>query len=301
MARFSFFAELRKRKVLQAAAIYGAVAWGVTEVAVTVVEQLYLPPWIATLAVIFFVVGFPVAMFLSWTFDFTSEGIQRTDIKSKRGTTSIVASMALLLAGTAGLFFLIKPGLQQSGPDSMEAAVMLNSVAVLPFSNAGGDPGDSYLVTGLSDELRDQLSGVSGLLIAARSSSVAAADRKLDARSMARELRVANWVEGSLRRQGNLVMVSVQLIDSSSGLAIWSETFDRGPQELLNVQQEIVEAVVRRVLPEAPVAMAEPVTRDPAANDLILQARHLEQQVRGRVEPSARIPATECSRAMRSE
>jgi hypothetical protein len=69
MAFKSFFAELRKRKVLQAAAIYGAIAWGVTEVVVTVVEQLYLPPWISTLATIFFVVGFPVAMFLAWTFD----------------------------------------------------------------------------------------------------------------------------------------------------------------------------------------------------------------------------------------
>ena len=68
----SFFFELRKRKVLQTAAIYGAVAWGVTEVAVTVVEQLFLPQWVATLAVIGFVVGFPVAMFLAWTFDFTS-------------------------------------------------------------------------------------------------------------------------------------------------------------------------------------------------------------------------------------
>jgi hypothetical protein len=81
MADRSFFAELRKRKVLQAAAIYGAIAWGVTEVVVTVVEQLYLPPWISTLATIFFVVGFPVAMFLAWTFDFTAKGIQRTSVQ----------------------------------------------------------------------------------------------------------------------------------------------------------------------------------------------------------------------------
>ena len=76
MAERSLFAELRERKVVQVAAIYGAVAWGVTEIVVTVVEQLFLPQWVATLAVIFFVVGFPVAMFLSWTFDLTSDGIQ---------------------------------------------------------------------------------------------------------------------------------------------------------------------------------------------------------------------------------
>ena len=78
MSDNSFFSELRKRKVIQAAVIYSAVAWGVAEVVVTVVEQLFLPQWVSTLAVIGFVVGFPVAMFLAWTFDITSEGIQKT-------------------------------------------------------------------------------------------------------------------------------------------------------------------------------------------------------------------------------
>ena len=72
MARRSFLNELHKRKVLQAAAIYGAIAWSVTEVVVTIVEQLFLPQWVSTLAVIFFVVGFPVAMYMAWTFDITS-------------------------------------------------------------------------------------------------------------------------------------------------------------------------------------------------------------------------------------
>jgi hypothetical protein len=103
MAERSFFAELRKRKVVQAAAIYGAVAWGVNEIVVTVVEQLFLPQWVATLAVIFFVVGFPVAMFLSWTFDITVEGIQRTTVTSRRGSASIALSLVLLVAGTTGL------------------------------------------------------------------------------------------------------------------------------------------------------------------------------------------------------
>ena len=106
VAKNSFLTELRKRKVLKSAAIYGAVAWGVTEIVVTVVEQLFLPQWISTLAVIGFVVGFPVFMFLAWTFDITPDGIHRTSVVSRRGTTSIITSMVLLVAGTAGLFFL---------------------------------------------------------------------------------------------------------------------------------------------------------------------------------------------------
>ncbi|MEJ2273833.1 MAG: hypothetical protein P8Y01_04575, partial [Woeseiaceae bacterium] len=172
----SLFAELRERKVPQAAAIYVAVAWGVTEIAVTVVEQLFLPQWVATLAVIVFVVGFPIAMFLAWTFDITSGGIERTEVTSRRGQASIAFATLLLMAGTASLFLLIKPSLQDTVEPSGPMPVAPNSIAVLPFDNASSDPDDAYLSEGLSDELRDQLGRVADLRIAARSSSLAAAD-----------------------------------------------------------------------------------------------------------------------------
>lgn len=290
----SFFAELRKRKVVQAAAIYGAVAWGVTEIVVTVVEQLFLPQWVSTLTVILFVVGFPVAMFLAWTFDITREGITRTTVTSRRGTTSIVLSLVLLVTGTAGLFLLIRPSLQDAEPSARALVVVPNSIAVLPFENAGPDARDDWLSEGLSDELRDQLARVAGIRIAARSSSKAAAERRLDAFEASARLGVASIVEGSVRRQGGLVRVSVQLIEGSSGLALWSETFERGPRELLLVQQAIAQAVVHHVLPGSGVAAAEPATRDPTANELMLLARHYEQQVRERqdVDPDLLLEAT---------
>ena len=282
MAARSFFEELRKRKVVQAAAIYGAVAWGVTEIVVTVVQQLFLPQWVSTLAVIFFVVGFPVAMFLSWTFDLTSGGIRRTEVTSRRGTASIALSMALLIAGTAGLFLLIKPTLDDRVSTAESAAVVPNSIAVLPFDFSGPNPGDSHLGSGLSDELRDQLGRVSGLRIAARSSSVAAAQLGSDAKAVAERLGVATLLEGSMRRQGNILRVSVQLIDGATGLAIWNDRFDRDRRELLNVQQDIAAAVVRTVLPGSSQPMAEPATLNATANELMLLARHYEQQVRER-------------------
>ena len=133
MSEDSFFAELRKRKVFQVAAIYGAIAWGVTEIIVTVTEQLFLPTWVSTLAVIAFVVGFPIAIFLSWTFDITSEGIQRTTVSSRRGKVSIAGSMVLLVAFTAGLFLLIKPSVRQAEITTGATAIVPNSIAVLPF------------------------------------------------------------------------------------------------------------------------------------------------------------------------
>ena len=283
-----FFAELRKRKVVQVAAIYGAVAWGVTEVVVTIVEQLFLAQWVSTLAVIGFVVGFPVAMFLAWTFDITSDGIRRTDVTSRRATASIVLSMILLVAGTAGLFFLIKPAIQQRGPDSF-VPIVANSVAVMPFDNASRNPDDTYLSAGLSDELRDQLGRVSGLRIAARSSSIAIRELGADAMSSSEKLGVAHLVEGSLRRQGNLLRVSVQLVDGASGLATWSETFDRGPAEFLSLQQEIVENVVQQLLPDSLEALPTPATRSATANEALLLGRYYEQQVRATEEVDARL------------
>ncbi len=279
MSGSSFFAELRKRKVLQAAAIYGAVAWGVTEIVVTVVEQLFLPQWISTLAVIGFVVGFPVAMFLSWTFDITSEGIQRTDITSRRGTASIALSMVLLVAGTAGLFLLIKPSLDGAGS---RPGISVNSIAVLPFENASQDEDDAYLSEGLSDELRDQLGRVAQLRIAARSSSVAARERGMGALAASNTLGVAHLVEGSMRRQGRRLRVSVQLIEGHTGLAVWSDTYERGENELLNVQQTIADEIVRRILPHAEDVVTAPATRDANANELMLLAQHYERQVRDR-------------------
>ena len=283
MAGASFFAELRKRKVLQAAAIYGAVSWGVTEVVVTVTEQLFLPQWISTLAVIGFVVGFPVAMFLSWTFDITSDGIQRTSISSRRGTASIALSITLLIAGTAGLFFLIKPSIQETEQSPGAPEIVPNSIAVLPFENTGQDPDDAYLSEGLSDELRDQLSRVSGMRVAARSSSVAAHEQRLDALAISTKLRVANLVEGSVRRQGNTLRISVQLIEGRSGLSLWSETFSRGPRELLTMQELIAERIAMEVLPDSGTIVVKPTTNNASANELLLLARHYEQQVLDRV------------------
>jgi TolB-like protein/Tfp pilus assembly protein PilF len=283
MANGSFFTELRKRKVVQAAAIYGAVAWGVTEVVVTVVEQLFLPRWVSTLAVIFFVVGFPVAMFLAWTFDLTAEGIRRTEISSGRGKASIALSILLLVAGTAGLFFLIRPSLQIDAPDA-PLETPPNSVAVLPFENASRSADDEYLSLGLSDALRDQLGRVSDLRIAARSSSVAIGELAGDARSSSDKLGVRYLVEGSLRRQGSLLRVSVQLIEGTSGLATWSETYERGPAELVSLQQDIMRGIVAALISDADAILPESPTRSATASEALLLGRYYEQQERASEE-----------------
>ena len=156
------------------------------------------------------------------------------------------------------------------------------SIAVLPFDYTGTNPDDSYLGSGLSDELRNQLGRVDGLRVAGRLSSKAAVSRSKDAKTMSKQLGVATLLEGTMRRQGEVLRVSVQLIDGASGLAIWSDTFDRDRQDLLDVQQEIAAAVVRKVLPDSNQPIAAPATGNATANELMLLGRHYEQQVRER-------------------
>ena len=280
----SFFTELRERKVVQAAVIYSVAAWGVTEVVVTFVEQLFLPQWVSTLAVIGFVVGFPVAMFLAWTFDITPDGIERTSVGSRRARVSIAGAALLLIAGTAGLFTLINPTIESRQKSAAMSGIVPNSIAVLPFEDTGLGPDELHLNSGISDELRDQLGRVQALRIAARSSSIAAQDRALDAKERASRLGVANLIEGSIRRRGNTLRISVQLIEGHTGLSIWSETFDRAPQELLSVQQAIADRIIAMVLPDQTGVVAKAATSTASANELMLLARHNEQIVRSRPE-----------------
>lgn len=284
MSKDSLLKELQKRKVTKVAAIYVAVAWGATEIAVTIVEQLFLPKWISSVLVIAFVLGFPVAIFLAWTFDITEDGIQRTAVGSRRGHASIAASIVLLIAGTAGLFLLIRPDVEYREGRAGVVGIPPNSIAVLPFDNASRDSEDIYLSAGLSDQLRDQLGRMSDLRVAARSSSIAAANQGIDAKAAAEKLGVAVIVEGSVRRLGRNLQVSIQVIDGASGLSIWNFLDNRSPQELLYVQQEIAQQIVDQVLTGTGVTVAAVSTRNVNANELMLLARYYEQQVRDNPE-----------------
>ena len=280
MAKGSLFEELKERRVYRTAAIYVAVAWGMTEIVVTVADKLLLPPWVSPLAVIVFIAGFPVAMFLAWTFDITSDGVQRASLASRRGKLSVAGALLLLLVSTAGLFLLLKPADHRS----TSATMFPNSIAVMPFENAGGDTEDDYLVAGLADDLRDRLSEATSLTLAARSSSIAARNQQLDAVAASDKLGVAVVVEGSVRRRGSNLVVSVELVDGESGLVIWSNAFTRTVQEILFVQQSMADQILAQILPGSQEVVSRTATLNASANELMLLAGHYEAQVREQMD-----------------
>jgi TolB-like protein/tetratricopeptide (TPR) repeat protein len=156
-----------------------------------------------------------------------------------------------------------------------------NSIVVLPFENISQDSDVDYLSDGFSDELRDQLGRVEGLRVAARSSSVFFRGKKENAVTIASTLGVSSVVEGHLRRRGESMQVSVQLIEGATGLATWSEVYDNPSSEMLDIQQHVAEQIVSHILGDATsVKVATTATKSASANDLMLLARYYEGQVR---------------------
>ena len=145
-ARTSLFAELQKRRVVRAAIAYAVVAWGITEILDGVISRFGWPDWIATLVVIVFVVGFPVAMFLAWVFDWTKDGIRRTEPGTAVGGMSIVLAIIFLIGATAGLFWLINP----SGIVRVEQT----GIAVLPCRYRG-EPDLAFRGEGLAEIINE--------------------------------------------------------------------------------------------------------------------------------------------------
>jgi len=283
------FSELGRRRVLRVALLYAAVAWSITEVLSFLLDALPIfPQGTKALVAILFVLGFPVAMFLAWRFDIGPDGIERTQTSTTEKQITLAGASLLLVGATAGLFYLIYPSVIEQAQseavpqNAVRGAAAPNTIAVLAFTNASANPDDLYMSEGLGDELRDQLGRIAGLRVAARSSSVIFRETQLGAVGISAQLGVAKLVEGTLRRQGDQLRISVQIIDGVTGFQEWTQSYDRTAFDLLAIQQEIATEVVMHILPESnfSVASSEPATMDVSAHDLMLLARHNFQKVR---------------------
>jgi TolB-like protein/tetratricopeptide (TPR) repeat protein/DNA-binding winged helix-turn-helix (wHTH) protein len=241
--------ELRRRSVLKVAVAYLVAAWLVLQVAETTFGPLRLPAWWMTALTIVAVIGFPVVSVLAWLYDITPAGIVAdaggSGIVLPRPRRSLapwivagVAAMALV-TGLAWWRTIqrVPLGMPLSGP-------AFASVAVLPFvdlSPSGGDGG--YLGDGLSEELSARLAQIPGLRVAARTSAFTFRGRNVDMRQVGRMLGVRHVLEGSVRRVGDGLRVTVQLIDAETGYHAWSQSYDRNWRDLLVIQAEVASSV----------------------------------------------------------
>jgi TolB-like protein/Tfp pilus assembly protein PilF len=165
--------------------------------------------------------------------------------------------------------------------DSARATDFDHSIAVLAFANTSGDTSNDYLSDGLSDELRDHLAQLPGLRVMARSSSIQFRGQNLDATAIAERLSVSRVIEGRFNRQGNRVLLSVELIDATTGFQLWSQQYERASRDLLLMQQDLARAVASQLMPELRLADESPApsAQQVSAHDLLLLGRQYEQQV----------------------
>jgi adenylate cyclase len=207
------FHELKRRKVFQVGVVYAIVGWLLMQIADTAFEPLRLPDWTQTLVVVLVVLGFPVALILAWALEVTPAGIQRT----RRGESERVE----------------KSGVRPA-----------RSIAVLPFVNISGDPQNEYFSDGLSEELLNLLARIPQLRVCSRTSSFAFKGKGADMKAVRESLDVRTVLEGSVRREGNRLRISAQLIDADADAHLWSKTYDSEIGDIFTVQNRIAASIV---------------------------------------------------------
>jgi len=239
---------MRRRNVFKVATVYLIASWVLIQIAETTFPALSLPEWTVTFVVMLLLLGLPIALILAWAFEVTPEGIKKTvEVPAEQSITSstgqrinylIIGSLAaavILLATTHGGFKGMTGPDEDAGP---------KSIAVLPFVNMSGDADNEYFSDGLSEELLNLLAQVDGLRVAARTSSFFFKGQNEDLRSVGDKLGVEHVLEGSVRKSGNRIRVTAQLIKVNDGFHLWSDTYDYEMDDIFKIQDEISLAVV---------------------------------------------------------
>jgi TolB-like protein len=283
----SLFKELRRRNVLKVAAAYLVVSWLIMQVADVLVPALRLPEWVLTATLYFLVVGFFPAMILAWAFELTPDGIRREqDVDRDESITSHTGRkldfMIIGLLAIAVVYLLVDKFVLVDAlvtpPDSTADATKdaTPSIAVLPFANMSGDAENEYFSDGVSEEILNALAKVKELKVAGRTSSFAFKGRNEDLRLIGQTLDVTHILEGSVRKAGNTVRVTAQLIAVADGYHLWSETWDRELTDIFAIQDEIAGAILAALKSELVGEELVSATRtDPQVYDNYLQAKQL--------------------------
>jgi TolB-like protein len=241
-----FFTELKRRNVYKVAAAYAVVAWLLIQVATQVFPFFEIPNWTVRLVVLLIIIGFPIALVIAWAFELTPEGLKRTEVADAAPaprSRSRAWIYVVLIAGalSAGLFFLGR--FTASTKQSVSAEVSSKSIAVLPFDNLSRDPDNAYFASGIQDEIITRLAKIADLKVISRTSTQQYQSKPGNLSEIAKQLGVANILEGSVQKAADQVRVNVQLIQVASDSHLWADTYDRKLVDIFAVESEVAKAI----------------------------------------------------------
>ena len=302
------FAELKRRNVFKAGAAYLALGWVVVQITATLVPALNLPPALVPIVTWIGVIGFPFLIVFSWVYEITPEGLKResevdrtasiTHVTGRRLDYIIIGLLVLAIGFTAFDRFVphrngpATPS-QAGAPEAMPAGSAApaataaaaqasdNSIAVLPFVNMSDDKANEYFSDGISEELLNLLAKIPQLQVTARTSSFAFKGKETGIPEIARTLHVAHVLEGSVRKSGNAVRITAQLIRAGTDTHLWSQTYDRKLDDIFAIQDEIAADVVKQLRVTLLGAAPKARTTNPEAYALYLQAVQLGRRGTG--------------------
>ncbi len=289
VSRFErWFAEMRRRKVFRVVVVYLVVAWLLVQVADAVFEPMGLPAWTLRLVITLVALGFPLAIALAWAFDVTAKGIERTpDADPATATpTSLAGTPSQAAASAAGPASAspappILPAGQAAAPGAEAtagaAAEAPDSVAILPFLDMSPERDQEYFCDGIAEEIINSLCCIRDLRIASRTSSFQFKGRAADVREIGRMLGVGAVLEGSVRKAGERVRITAQLVGSADGYHLWSESYDRELSDVFAIQTEIAQKLVEALRVSLSRQERELIqrrgTNNPEAYDLYLRGQ----------------------------
>jgi TolB-like protein/Tfp pilus assembly protein PilF len=287
-----FLTELKRRNVYRAAVAYGVVAWFITQLTTHVFPFFEIPNSAVRFVVIGLAVGFPIAMLLAWVYEFTPEGVVRTEdldpvharsVQRATGRILDFIIIGVLLLVIAMLIVGRRPFYKQTGE-----SISQKSIAVLPFENLSEDKANAYFADGIQEEILTRLSKIADLKVISRTSTQRYQSKPGNLSEIAKQLAVANILEGSVQKAGGTVRVSVNLIQAASDSHLWADTYDRKLTDIFGVESEIAKTIAEQLQAKLTgheqQALAVKPTNNPEAYDaylrgLVFEARSTSDDV----------------------
>jgi len=270
----NIFTELKRRNVYKVAVAYIVAGWALSQGIAQVFPVFDVPNWAIRLIVILIVVGFPVAVVLAWAFEITPEGIKRTeaaDAMPHAGHQRKHAWIYVVVAGglvSIGLFFLGRYTAGNATPQQSDAATALlsKSIAVLPFESLSEDKSNAYFAEGVQDEILTRLAKVADLKVISHTSTQHFNSAPENLPQIAKQLGVANVLEGSVQKVADQVRVNVQLINALTNAHLWAETYDRKLTDIFAVESEIARSIADTLQAKLTGSEKTAISQKPTAN-----------------------------------
>jgi TolB-like protein/tetratricopeptide (TPR) repeat protein len=276
----SLFSELQRRNVFRVTVAYVVSAWLLAQVADLVLDNIGAPDWVMQTILLVLVLGLAPVVFFSWAYEVTPEGVKResevdrsqsiTHVTGRKLDRTITFVLILAVAYFAADKFLLSPAqpvasTPETSDEIVETAAAGNTIAVLPFVNMSGDEENEYFSDGLSEELLNVLAKNPALQVAARTSSFSLKGEKLEIGEIGRRLNVDHVLEGSVRKSGDRVRITAQLIRADNGYHLWSETYDRNLNDIFAVQDEIAGKIMAALIPQIVGESGEQASAPPSS------------------------------------